>query len=101
MHGQNDGVVVLSLEFRGHVLSRFSNEFLSLQHPYPKHLVQRGLGRGIRGESVFHLPEINGGARVAAHEDHGADGNVGLQQLLRRDDGPYAPSIIIQGSNNC
>lgn len=37
------------------------------------------------------------GARVARHEDNGADGNVGLQQLLGRDDGTNGVSMKMEG----
>lgn len=82
MHGQDDCIVVFALQF----CSQVSNSH-----------VQRSFGRGICREAVFHFTEVTLGARVAGHEDNGADGDLGLKQPVGRDDGTNGVCVQVEG----
>jgi hypothetical protein len=81
MHSEDDRVVVLALELRSEVA-----------HSH----VKRGLGGGIGCEAVFHFAEVALRARVAGHEDDGADGDGGCKEAVGGDDGADGVGVEVE-----
>jgi hypothetical protein len=81
MHRNEYRVVVLALQLGSHV---------------PHRHVQRRLGRSIRGEAVFHFTKVTLRARVAGHEDNGANGDIGLKQFLGCDNGSDGIGVEVE-----
>lgn len=63
VHAQDNSIVVFSLELGSHVSDRH---------------VEGRLGGSVCGEAIFHFAKVAVRARVAGHEDYGADGDVCL-----------------------
>lgn len=82
VHSQDNGVVVLALEFRGEVA-----------HCH----VERGFGRGVGGEAVFHFAEEALGAGVAGHEDYGSYGDGGGEEAVGGYDGADGVGVEVEG----